>query len=63
MKPDSPTPSELIPREAIPPELLEWARQTFDETEFLAEVRDVEVARGFQLEDFISELEARAGSK
>lgn len=63
MKPDQPNPSELFPRETIPPELVEWARQTFDEEEFLAQVREIEATGGFQLEDFIDEVEARAGSK
>jgi hypothetical protein len=63
MKPDQPNPPEPFPREAIPPELLEWARQTFDEDEFLAQVRELEAAGGFQLEDFIAEVEARARSK
>ncbi len=63
MKPDQPNSSEPFPREAIPPDLLEWARQTFDEEEFLAQVREVEATGGFQLEDFLSEIEARARSK
>ena len=60
--PDQPKPSESFPREAIPPELLEWARQTFDEEEFLAQVHEMEATGGLQLEDFIAELEARARS-
>lgn len=60
MKPDQPNPSEPIPREAIPPELVEWARQTFDEEEFLAEVHEIDATGGAQLEDFIHEVEARA---
>lgn len=63
MKPDSPNPSEPFPRETIPPELLEWARQTFDEEEFLAEIREIETTPSLQLEDFIGEVEARARSK
>ena len=30
MKPDQPNPSDPFSRETIPPELVEWARQTFD---------------------------------
>jgi len=63
MKPDHSNPSEPFPRERIPPELLEWARQTFDEAEFLAHVREVEATGGLRLEDFIAELEARARPK
>ena len=63
MKPDQSNPPEPFPRERVPPELVEWARQTFDEDEFLAQVREIEAAGGLQLEDFISELEARALTK
>jgi hypothetical protein len=63
MKPDEPNQSEPFPREAIPPELVEWARQTFDEEDFLAQVREIEATGGLQLHDFIAEVEARARSK
>jgi hypothetical protein len=60
MNPDQSKPSEPFPRERIPPDLLEWARQTLDEAEFLAHVREMEATGGVQLEAFIAELEARA---
>ncbi|MCI0743083.1 MAG: hypothetical protein L0Y72_28980 [Gemmataceae bacterium] len=63
MKPDQPDRSEPIPRETIPPEIVEWARQTFDKEEFLKHVREIEETGGLQLENFIAELEARAKSK
>ena len=63
MKPDQPNPPEPFPRETIPPEIVEWARQTFDEKEFLTHVREIEEKGGLQLEDFIAELEARARSR
>ena len=63
MKPDQSNPPEPFPRERLPPEILEWARQTLDEAEFLAHVRQIEATGGVQLEDFIAELEARARSK
>jgi len=63
MIPDPSNESEPFPREAIPPELVEWARQTFDEEEFLAQVREIEATGGFRLEDFLPEVEARARSK
>jgi hypothetical protein len=63
MKPDPSSHPEPFPRETIPPEILEWARQTFDEEEFLAHVREIEATGGLRLEDFIAELEARARSK
>jgi hypothetical protein len=60
MKPDQFNHSEPFPREKIPPEILAWARQTFNEEEFMAHVREVEATGGLRLEDFIAELEARA---
>jgi hypothetical protein len=63
MKPDPSNPLEPFPRERIPPDILEWARQTLDEAEFLAHVREMEATGGVQLQDFIAELEARAKPK
>jgi hypothetical protein len=63
MEPDESNHSEPFPRERIPPDLLAWARQTVDEAEFLAHLREIEVTGGVQLEDFIAELEARASSR
>ena len=63
MKPDQPNASEPFPRQAISRELVEWARQTFDEEEFLAQVREIEASGGLQLEGFLPEVEARARSK
>jgi len=60
MKADQSNPLEPLRCEKIPPEILEWARQTFDEEEFLAQVRQIETTGGLRLEDFIAELEARA---
>ncbi len=60
MKPDPPNSPEPFPQETIPPEILAWARQTFDEAEFLAAIREIEVTGGVHLEDFLTELEARA---
>jgi hypothetical protein len=63
MQSEPSNPNEPCPRERIPPEILEWARQTFDEQEFLTHVREIEATGGLRLEDFIAELEARARSK
>jgi hypothetical protein len=42
---------------------VEWARQTIDEEEFLAHLREMEAeGGGLQLEDFIADIEARARS-
>jgi hypothetical protein len=60
MNPDQSNPSEPFPREKIHPDLLAWARQTFDEEEFLADLREIEATGGLRLEDFIAEVEARA---
>lgn len=63
MNPDPSRPAQPFPREKIPPEVLAWARKTFDEAEFLAHVREIETTGGVQREDFIAELEARARSR
>jgi hypothetical protein len=63
MKSDPANPSEPFPRERIPPEILEWARQTFDQEEFLTHVREIETTGGLRLEDFIAEIETRMRSK
>ena len=63
MKPEQSNPSEPFPHEVIPPDIVEWARQTFDEDEFLTCVREIETTGGLQFEDFITEVEARASSK
>ena len=63
MKSHPPNPPESFPREPIPPEIVEWARQTFDEEQFLTHVREIEATGGRKLEDFIAELEARVRSK
>jgi hypothetical protein len=63
MKPEPQIPPEPFPRKSIPPEIVEWARQTFDEAQFLAQVQEIEATGGLRLEDFIAEVEARARSK
>jgi hypothetical protein len=63
MKPKQSDQSEPTPGQRIPPEILEWARQTFDEKDFLAQVREIEATGGIRLEEFIAELEARARPK
>ena len=63
MKPERSNPSEPFPHEPISPDIVEWARQTFDEDEFLTDIREIETTGGLQLEDFITEAEVRATSK
>jgi len=63
MKHNQSNPPEPFPRQTIPPEIVEWARQTFDKEEFLTHVREIEATGGIQLEEFIVEVEARARSK
>jgi hypothetical protein len=63
-EPGHPNPPEPFPREPISPDLLEWARQTFDEEDFLALLREMEAEGGrLRLEDFIADIKARARSK
>ena len=58
MEPIPANPPEPFPREPIPPELLEWARQTFDEQEFMEDVREIEATGGKSFESLIEEVEA-----
>jgi len=45
------------------PEMLEEARRTFDEAEYLAGVREIEAGGGYRLEDFIEEIERIVNGK
>ncbi len=55
----SPPAEPPVPAPApVPPELLAWARQTFDPREFLEGVREIEATGGEPLESFIAEVEA-----
>lgn len=45
----------------VSPDLLAWARQTFDEEAFLREVREIEATGGCEFESFIAEVKKRAG--
>jgi len=47
--PDQPQESAPFPHERVPPDLLEWARQTFDEDDFLAQMREIEATGGLTL--------------
>jgi hypothetical protein len=51
----------LLPSGKFSPEFLEWERQHFDMEQFLAGVREIEETGGFELKDFIEELEREAG--
>ena len=54
----SSTENGALPKPAqYPPELLEWARQRFDESEFAAGNLEVRETGGLKLDDFIQELE------
>jgi len=44
----------------LTPELLEWARRTFDKEAFVAGLREVERTGGVELKDFIHEVEEQA---
>ena len=51
--------SELFPHEPVPPDLLAWARQTFDEREYQEGVRDIEATGGRTFDELVAEVEAR----
>lgn len=55
-----PVPTDLPPpaSEPVPPDLLAWAKQTFDAQEFLEGVREIEATGGHPLESFIAQVEA-----
>ena len=42
----------------VPPDLLAWARQTFDEREYREGVRDILATGGHSLESVLAEVEA-----
>jgi hypothetical protein len=58
---DSLPPPELagLVFERPTPEMLEEARRTFNEEEYLAAVREIEAGGGVQIDDLIAELERR----
>jgi hypothetical protein len=62
MTPEPMSPGEPPAPEKAPPDLLAWARQTFDEEEFMAGVREVRATGGVGFEDFITEIERKAQS-
>lgn len=53
--PDLPTPPAYEP---VHPELLAWARQTFDEREFLEGMREIEETGVCTFETIFAEVEA-----
>ena len=44
----------------VHPDLLAWAKQTFDMDEFMEGVREIQAGGGKTLESFIAEVEAAA---
>ena len=60
--PQEPQPQEsptLAPAPVpVPPELLAWARQTFDVREFLEGVREIQATGGHTFESLIAAVEA-----
>lgn len=53
--------SQDVPPVRLTPELLEWARKQLNEEEILAGLREIRQTGGFELQDFIRELEQAAG--
>lgn len=45
--------------EPVPPEVREHFLRTFDEAEYLAEIRELERTGGVQIDDLIEEIERR----
>jgi hypothetical protein len=46
-----------VSQQYLTPEVMEWARRTFNEEEHLAGLREIEATGGLELKDFIHELE------
>jgi hypothetical protein len=63
MSDESSTNPEDWPREKIPPALLEWIKRNTNEEEILAGIREIRETGGFQLEDFIHEIEEKVKSR
>jgi hypothetical protein len=63
MTPEQPGRDEPLSPESLPPDLLAWARQTFDEHEFMAGVREIRETGGLRFEDIIGEIEQRARAR
>jgi len=59
MPAEPPAPAEMPTPTPVPPELLAWARQTFDAQEFLEGVREIEATGGRTFESLIAEVEAQ----
>jgi hypothetical protein len=51
------------PSEKLSPEVMEWARQQFNEEEFIADLREIEQTGGLELQDFIRELVEEAAPR
>jgi len=62
MQPDQPKPPVQFD-DQIPPDLLAYIKQTFDLEAYMAELREAEAGPLYKFEDFIDELERRAGVK
>ncbi|MBX9584529.1 MAG: hypothetical protein K2X87_29865 [Gemmataceae bacterium] len=61
MSPEPTEPTDPLPGfvvEPVPPELLAWARRTFNEEEFWAGVREIEETGSVPFETIIAEVEA-----
>ena len=59
MQPQPVNTPEPIRPEPVPPELLAWARQTFDEREYLDGVREIVATGGRSFDALIEAVEAQ----
>ena len=59
MPAEPPAPAGAPEPMPIPPDLLAWAKQTFDENEYLKGIREIEAVGGHTRESFIGEVEAQ----
>lgn len=63
MTPSPTDPTPPFPVTPVPPDLLAWARQTFDADAFVAEVRAVQASGGVPFDEVIAAVEASMRAK
>jgi len=56
--PGTPEYESLFKKIPVPPEVLEWAKNNFNEDEILAEMREIQETGGLKFSDFEKELES-----
>ncbi len=58
MNPTPPPNGASFPIYPVPPEVLAWARETFDMEEFRREIAEIEAGNFYTMDEVIAEIEA-----